>query len=101
MTYREQINAIHDCILENYNTFEVNYNNDLIMLTNLRKGINENQRTQLETNIGKTKDSLKAVKRQELRLREIFTIVDKLNKDNETKALEIISLNRKIKEQLK
>ena len=94
MTRREEINLIHDCLLLNYNKFEVKTNDKLIELEGLRKSIHETQRKRLETNIGECKDTIKHVKKQELNLRELFASFDKLhteldNKSKRIKELEI------------
>lgn len=76
MRYKEAHKLLHDCLIFNYGKIQEPLENQLRDLESKRSTINENYRSELESKIGKSKDMIKEIKKQELRLREIFNYIE-------------------------
>jgi hypothetical protein len=76
MRYKEAHRLLHDCLIFNYGKIQEPLENQLKNLEKKRATIHETHRNELESKIGITKDMIKEIKEQELRLREIFNYIE-------------------------
>ena len=76
MRYKEAHKLLHDCLIFNYGKIQEPLENQLKNLEKKRAAIHETHRSELESKIGITKDMIKDIKEQELRLREIFNYIE-------------------------
>lgn len=68
-------NQIHTCLINNHTIYE-GLMKELAELENKRGKVHDSHRKELETKIGKKKDFIKFVKKQELDIREMFNYLD-------------------------